>query len=783
MPRAERKPKSERTSWTRARTVWLALVALALAAASVLLISKRSAPVSSAPLSAFPAAPAVPADSVTFADFVGSEACASCHSTEFRAWSNSTHARAGEAPPRRLPLRRFDGTAIRFRDATVEPRMSDGRYEFLVHWPRGTDRYTIEGVVGAGHMVGGGTQGFLWRHEDGSLRLLPFEITRSDSTWFCSTGTRAERGWVRITPDMSIADCGDWPPVRVMGSSPRFASCQECHGSQIELRAGERPNETRYQSLAINCESCHGPGRPHIQRVQAQPQAADLRMTPLATLSRQASVGVCMSCHAIKVDVRRGYLPGRALEERYSLKFALLDAEDLHPDGRTRTFAYQQGHLYSDCYLSGSMTCVDCHEPHGQQYRDITGRALTGRFDDAQCTDCHPAKAQQPQLHTKHAPDSPGSRCVSCHMPFVQESAVGTELRYARSDHTISIPRPDVDRQLGVVNACRTCHTDRSAEQLGQDTRRLWGELKPLRPVIAGLLQSDRVEELERILLGHDTAHSLAFFDALARYYSRLAAPDARGIPGRLRTRLWQLADSRDDDHAALALATLHFDAGRDARVRAQLTRRLQALGPRDTSVRRRWAIALGHRGDAFRQSGRLADARITYEKALELLPDDPAFLLALGRARLDALDAAGASEILARAVTLEQDNSLLHINYGLARGALGDAAGAQAAYTRAVQVNPYDALGHFNLANAYIRQQQHAQAAAAYRRAIELDASLAPAHFNLARVLLIEGKEREALDVIRTGLIFAPNQADARAVAADLEAKFGSTGAARAPR
>ncbi|MGH7467271.1 MAG: tetratricopeptide repeat protein [Longimicrobiales bacterium] len=755
---------------------------LAISAAVAVMVINREPTPSGVPLTAFPRPRPAPADSVHFTDFVGSASCAGCHSAQFAAWSSSTHGRAGEAPPSSLLLRRFDGTPIRFRDATVEPRVSGGRYEFLVHWPRGTDRYSIEGVVGAAHMMGGGTQGFLWRHQDGSLRLLPFEITGSDSTWFCSTGTRANRGWVRIRNTMSIADCGDWPPVRVLGSSARYASCQECHGSQIELRAGERPNETRYQSLTINCESCHGPGRAHIERVRTQPQAADLAMKPLGTLSRDASVGVCMSCHAIKVDVRRGFLPGRDLEERYSLKFPLLDGEDLHPDGRTRSFAYQQGHLYSDCYLSGSMTCVDCHEPHGQQYRDITGRALAGRLDDGQCTDCHPSKAQQPQLHTHHAPNSTGSRCVSCHMPFVQESAVGAELRYARSDHTISIPRPAVDLRLGVVNACRTCHTDRSAEQLGQDTRRLWGELKPLRPVIAGLLASERMEELERTLLARDTTHKLAYFDVLARHFSRLSVPDARSTTRQMRNRLWQLADSRDDDHAALALATLHFDAGRDARVRSELVRRSAALGTRETSIRRRWAVALGHRGDALRESGRGAEAITAYEKALELLPDDAAFLLALGQARLQRGNAEGASATLRRAVDLENDNSLLHINYGLARSALGDEAGAAAAYARAVQVNPYDGLAHFNLGNAFLRQQKHAEAAAEYRRAIELDASLAPAHFNLARVLLLQGKEREALAVIRTGLIFDPNQADARNAAAELEAKLG-TAAPPSPR
>ena len=54
----------------------------------------------------------------------------------------------------------------------------------------------------------------------------------------------------------------------------------------------------------------------------------------------------------------------------------------LHPDGRVRTFGYQLNHLASDCYLNGSMTCVSCHDPHTQTYRDEQFRPLEGRFED-----------------------------------------------------------------------------------------------------------------------------------------------------------------------------------------------------------------------------------------------------------------------------------------------------------------------------------------------------------------------------------------------------------------
>jgi tetratricopeptide (TPR) repeat protein len=753
----------------RLRLVLPLLLAAGAIAAIALIVTRRSQPDDDAPLTAFPAPPGVPADTIQRDDFVGAAVCGSCHQAQHAAWSTSTHGRAGEAPPRELLLRRFDGTPIRFRDATVEPRVTGGQYEFVVRWVERVDRYPIVGVVGAGHMVGGGTQGFLWRHPDGSLRLLPFEITRTDSTWFCSTGTRADRGWQPITDSMSIADCGDWPPTRVMGSSPRYATCQECHGSQIELRAGERPSESHFESLAINCESCHGPGRRHTELART-PNRTDLGIDRLADAAAANSVNVCMRCHSLKVDVRFGYLPGRELEDRYSLKFALLGGDEVYPDGRTRTFAYQQGHYYSDCYLTGAMTCVDCHEPHGQSYRDINRRALADRFDDAQCTDCHPSKAEPAQAHTKHPAGSAGSRCVACHMPYLQEPAVGTQIRYTRSDHTISVPRPEVDQRLGIVNACVTCHQDRSPDQLAQDTRRLWGDLKPLRPIVGGLVNDPSLDRLEQILIASDTAHTFAYFDALSRYFTRMPGPDARALSRPIRALLERLASSRDDDHAALALAILHYDAGRDPRTRERLAEQLRALGPRDLRVRRRWAIALGHRADELKETNRLPDALIVYEKTVELLPNDAAFLQALGVARLDRGDAAGASDALRAAVSADPTNSLALVNYGRARGAAGDDAGAQAAYLRATEVNPYDALAFFNLGNTYMRQQNRAAAARAYDRAIELDVSLAPAHFNRARVYLFEEKRAEALRAIRAGLIFDPQNQEARNAAGELE-------------
>ena len=148
---------------------------------------------------------------------------------------------------------------------------------------------------------------------------------------------------------------------------------------------------------------------------------------------------------ALKDRLRSGFLSGQSLEDYYALRTPQLGEHAHQPDGRVRTFAYQQGHLWSDCYVNGGMTCTSCHDPHSQHYRDANGAPLSGRLDDRQCTSCHQAKASATTAHTHHTATSAGSRCVSCHMPYMQEPEVGTAVRYARSDHAIPIPRPRAD--------------------------------------------------------------------------------------------------------------------------------------------------------------------------------------------------------------------------------------------------------------------------------------------------------------------------------------------------
>ena len=172
-------------------------------------------------------------EAVAFDDFVGSEACIECHEEQHDLWLGSTHQRAGGVPSPDIVIAPFDGQPIRFRDAVVTPSVTeDGAYIFTVEQgPRDPVEFRVDGVVGGGHMVGGGTQGFVSVFPDGKVRFLPFDFIREEAVWFCNSAGR----FVPITEQMRLDECMDWPPNRIIGTERRNDTCQECHGSQIFL--------------------------------------------------------------------------------------------------------------------------------------------------------------------------------------------------------------------------------------------------------------------------------------------------------------------------------------------------------------------------------------------------------------------------------------------------------------------------------------------------------------------------------------------------------------------
>ena len=766
----------------------IGFAALLVVAAAILGLALR--PLAARVAGVFPAPRAAEVRSrFTAADFVGAERCADCHVAEYSAWRASTHGNAGGPPSAETIIPAFDRAVMRFANAAVSPRARAGVYEFVVRRSGEPDAVLrVDGVVGGGHMIAGGTQAFVTRYADGTWRMLPFEWSRQAGAWFCNTNSRTGRGWTPITPALRLEECGDWPPVRVLGDHPRFANCQSCHASQAVVRFDSSSNRytTTFTSLAINCESCHGPGKRHVDlaRTNQLGSSADVGFTALRTLDKDASLQVCYQCHAVKDQLRPGFVSGDSLFAFYSTQLPLLGERPLHPDGRIRTFAYQEGHQFSDCYLNGGMTCVSCHDPHSQGYRTVSGVPLTNRFDDRQCTSCHVSKADRVREHTGH----PASvTCVSCHMPARQEPETralapggGRVVPYARSDHTISIPRPRVDSALGMASACAACHAALSVAAQEQRIREWWEEVKPLAAAVAsqlGVTPAAPLAEAARALLGAggDSAATFARFAGVSRFLEEYASPDI-DLPSETDQRLRELAASRDADISALALATLHFSRGDDRGVRRTLAAALRHAGARDAGLRSRWSIILGYLGDRYAASGDYGHASLVYARALEVQPNSARLWLGLGNAQRNAGDYAGAEASYRRSIALDAGQaSLAWVNLGIAMLERRDMVGAAAALGQATALDPSEPLAWFNLANVSLVRGDLTRAEALYQRALALDPSIALAHFQLARVRMLVGDSAAALRHVRRGLAFDTTDVEAREFAAALERRLAA--------
>jgi len=734
----------------------------------------------------FPAPPAARELAPSPDDFVGAERCSTCHAKEYALWQGSTHGRAGGPPTTTRVIAAFDGQPIVFSDARVTPRQRDGRFEFVVSRAEEPDVVLpVDAVIGGGFMEGGGTQGFVTRRSDGTTRFLPFDWSRQGKFWFCNTNSRTGQGWERIVPSMSIAACGDWPPVRVLGELPRYANCQSCHASQlrVSLDANTHRYVTRFTSFAINCEACHGPGRRHVELAERrQLSSADIGFSPLGVLDKEASLEVCLQCHAIKDALRDGFVSGAPLRRFYSLGLPALGDRPLLADGRVRTFAYQEGHRFSACYVNGGMTCTSCHEPHGQSYQDQVGTPLPGRLDDRQCTGCHPSKSHDQRAHSHHEDSGPGIRCVACHMPYLQLHETGNgnpprAVHYTRSDHTISIPRPALDSALGIRGACQACHETMSTSVLERAARAWWGELRPLAPAVRAQLawhEQMPADSAWPLLLATDDAQTptaaAVRTAGLARWFEEYAHPSV-AMPSGAMARLHALADDRDPDVRALALATLHLADGDQRATRRFLRSALRRADRADDGVRARWRVVVSYAADRFASAGDPA-ADLAYRRALELAPGDASIALSRAIAWHAAGQRDSALVLLRRLVALPAAPSLAWLNYGIALEDAGNLVAADSAFAHAARLDPSDALGYFNRGNVAMARGDSASAREYYEAAALRDPALVVAHFQLARLALQAGAQQAALHHLLAGLAFDSSNAEAAAVARRLAAK-----------
>lgn len=338
-------------------------------------------------------------------DFVGDDACRSCHQQQAKTYLETGHHWATSWPSPRTVKGSFtpDSNIMRTSnpylhfEMTVSPA---GYFQSAVEEPGEGKKITrterIDIVAGLPRK---GQSYLFWKGD----QLFQLPVTY----------------WVETNSWVNSPSYPDGSPHFDKAIIPR---CLECHASSFEWMP---PPVNRYRKsslvLGISCEKCHGPGRAHVALHTTAPGAARGAKSQLppgtseqivnpAKLPRDRQIDVCGLCHSgngTPIAPSLSFLPGDVLDDYIDIPYSSPeDAVDVHGN-------QVQLLKKSRCFQSTTtLTCNTCHDVHTTQNN-------AAAFS-AHCLSCH-----EPKQCGEHARlgDQIANNCIDCHMPL-QESKV-----------------------------------------------------------------------------------------------------------------------------------------------------------------------------------------------------------------------------------------------------------------------------------------------------------------------------------------------------------------------
>ncbi len=333
--------------------------------------------------------------------YAGSASCAKCHADLYNSQQQSQmahtlkHAGQGAVTPAELHAS--------YQLGDFHYTLSPGKSGLLMHV---ADAHGARADAGMQWVFGSGDvgQSFLWKQGD-DFRESRFNYF-ADLKNFAATPGRLHG--VPLSMDSAVGR-----PIANFEAKTCFA----CHTNNVS-------DDLSTITPGVGCESCHGPGRAHIQAMEQRGSTAanaapaaksahiDAHILNPDDMTPVQQVDLCGSCHSTSWDVR---LMGAVGVQ--TVRFPAYRLEKSHCWGTKG---------------DARLVCTSCHDPHAPlEKNDIA-------YDPA-CLACHTTKDHpiKDAVHTAGACPVATTKCVSCHMPKTGLP----EMHYSFTDHNIRIAR------------------------------------------------------------------------------------------------------------------------------------------------------------------------------------------------------------------------------------------------------------------------------------------------------------------------------------------------------
>jgi len=389
-----------------------------------------------------PAAPsrvAQPQASPPHAAYVGSAACRQCHAATYERWSKTRMANVVQDPKTHPSAVLPDFSR---KDPLLTFSLEDVAFTYGSKWKQryfarvGDDYYPLPAQWDVAHKI--------WR---------PY-VVQPNTDW-----------WVPFYP-------GD------NRSRPTGPLCDGCHSVNYDIA---KHTVTEWN---VGCERCHGPGGDHVKQPTAQNIVNPKR------LDFVRANDTCIQCHSQGqpttnpisgryYDWPVGFHQGANLQDYWRLDAPTPgETSFMHfPDGTAHKNRMQGNDFVQSLMYRRGVTCFSCHDVHG-----TANNADLIRPAREICSTCHsPRSSNGPRAatleeHTHHAAGSPGSECVACHMPKIEQTIADVNVRA----HTFAFIMPSATDKLRIPNACTGCHTDKSPAWATQQLK-TWPNVSPWR--------------------------------------------------------------------------------------------------------------------------------------------------------------------------------------------------------------------------------------------------------------------------------------------------------------
>jgi predicted CXXCH cytochrome family protein len=371
------------------------------------------------------------------AHFTGSESCKGCHAEAYEGWKKTRMANVIQDPKEHPaavlgdfahadPLRTFGLDEVAFVYGT--------RWKQRYFTKRGDDFYVLPAQ---------------WDVKKG--RWLPFHVEAGTDWWVSHYGpTNFDR--------------------------PTGALCDGCHSVNYNVQTKQ------VTEWNVGCEKCHGPGSLHVEHPTKK------NIVNPENLDWVRGNDTCIQCHSQGQPLSNpiagkyfdwpvGYLPGERLADFWKL-------EEMKP-GVTNFYQYadmtaHKNRMQGNDFVQSNMyhrqlRCFDCHQVHSDtpSQLPVSGNAL--------CLSCHTASNPAGlrgtvSEHTHHAAGGAGGQCTACHMPKIEQTIKENFV----SAHTFRFISPSESEQMGIPNACTSCHADKTLKWASEELRG-WETTSPWR--------------------------------------------------------------------------------------------------------------------------------------------------------------------------------------------------------------------------------------------------------------------------------------------------------------